>query len=289
MKLRDKIVVVCGATASGKSGYALELASQINGIIINADSMQVYRELPILTAQPSLSDQRLCVHRLYGIVSCAEHFSVSQWIELARTQVEEAWQKGATPILVGGTGMYLASFINGLAYVPSVPANIQMQVAQQTGELSAEALYRQVEQCDPDVAMRIKVGDRQRAIRALEVFAATSVPLSVWQSQTASYYARERFYLIHIAPPRAQVYTQIDARFLSMLKHGAIEEVKELLHALPQARYPKVLGLVEIIAFLNGTLNYDAMIQKSQQYTRNYAKRQLTWFRNQMQYDMVAV
>ncbi|MBS0236656.1 MAG: tRNA (adenosine(37)-N6)-dimethylallyltransferase MiaA [Proteobacteria bacterium] len=287
--MQGKIVIICGPTASGKSQYALDLAINAgNGVIINADSMQVYRFLPILTAQATAQQQANCPHKLYSIINPDEHFSVARWLELAKKEIEQALTNNQTPIIVGGTGMYISSLINGLAQVPAVPLSIVDSLTTQTTNLSQIELHQLLMQCDPAAAAKIKVGDRQRALRAIAVYKATGQALTAWQTQTTPYYPRTQLYIIGILPDRELVYRNCNSRFLEMLATGAIEEVRWLTQHYPHQSYPKVLGLNEICQYLDGFLTWGNMIAQAQQYTRNYAKRQYTWFRNQITfYDMI--
>lgn len=278
------VPILTGPTCSGKSDYAIALAQKQETVIINADAMQLYRDLPILTAQPSDTEQSEVPHFLYGVLDGAEHCSVARWVDLAVEEIRRAVERGQRPMLVGGSGMYLKALIEGLAHVPPVPATIREEVRERMAVEGNDAFHRWFSALDPVMAARLQSGDTQRLIRAAEVWLASGTSLSVWQSAPTQSALPEAEFQIHaILRPRAELYARINARFLRMLERGALEEVKRL-HA---RRLPEDLpvlrshGVPEIIAWSEGRLSFDAMVAKGQQNTRNYAKRQQTWIRNQ--------
>src|SRR5438874_4500045 len=226
MPAEKRAVLIAGPTASGKSAIALDRAQAQDGIIINADSMQVYRELRILTARPTPEEETEIPHRLYGCISGAEPWSVAKWLEAAEQQIEAAWARGHLPILVGGTGLYFKALEEGLADIPPIPHPIREKWRQHSTDLHGELQRR-----DPESAARLKPGDRQRIARALEVVDATGKPLGYWHDAARSHAILtdatvERLLLI---PDRRELYARAEARFSDMIREGAVEEVKRLL------------------------------------------------------------
>ena len=307
--------LIGGPTASGKTAQALELAQREGGVIINADAMQVYAGLPLLTAQPTPEEKATAPHKLFEIVQPLEHSSVGRWLELARAEIAKAAAAGQTPIVVGGTGMYFDALLGGLADIPPVPDAVRhaaLALYESEGHDTFRALLAKL---DAVSAARIAPNDRQRLIRAYEVAAHTGKPLGVWQDEGRAH-SIEKDFTVHrhlLMPDRAALYAACDARFLRMVEHGALEEVRGLLvqssfpchsgeeeplQALPPrgeglgrgavgegpdpSQFPafKILGVPELAAHLRGELSLDEAISRAQQATRNYAKRQMTWFRH---------
>ncbi len=280
---RHPILIVAGPTASGKSALALALAAEFAGAIVNADSMQVYRDLPILTAQPDEASRRAAPHRLYGVVDAAENFSAGAWRARAVAEIDAIRNEGRVPILVGGTGLYLRALLDGLAPTPPVPAEARQAARALQAELGAEAFHRVLAQLDPEGAAKLEPADRQRVLRAYEVAKATGRSLGEWQrgqSATPDYAA----VIILLLPPRGHLYAACDARFLRLIEGGAVEEVRALLARNLDPALPamKALGVAEIAAWLDGAAGRESAIAAVQQATRNYAKRQYTWFKHQM-------
>jgi tRNA dimethylallyltransferase len=278
-----RIWLIAGPTASGKSALALRLAQQLGGELVNADSMQLYADLAVLTARPPREEMLLAPHHLYGVADAADGWSVGRWLEATRAVLADIARWRRTPIVVGGTGLYFNALTRGLADVPSVPRAVSERLAEEyerTGEL---ALRPRLARLDPEAAARIARGDRQRLIRALAVAEATGRPLSAWQADTEAVLAPDDWRGVVLAPPREALYAACDARLAMMFETGAIEEVRALAArgldpALPAM---KAVGVREVIAHLEGRLSRDDALARSQQETRRYAKRQLTWFRNQ--------
>jgi tRNA dimethylallyltransferase len=280
-----KAILIAGPTASGKSAAAVHLATNLPGTVINADSMQVYRELAILTARPSEADLACSPHRLYGIVGAGEAYSVGRWLEDAARALREAEGEGRVPILVGGTGLYFKALIEGLAPIPDVPPEIREYWRAQAEKLGTEGLYRELSARDPAMAARLRPTDPQRIARALEVIDATSVSLIEWQGgRAAPMLAPEAVLKLVIAPEREALYAATDARFETMIERGAVEEVRALLSlgldpGLPAMR---AHGVRELAAYLSGRSSRDEAITKAKTETRRYAKRQMTWLRRFM-------
>jgi len=283
---QNPVLIVCGPTASGKSALALDIAVAFGGTIINADSMQIYRELPILTARPSPADEAKAPHRLYGIASIADTFSAGRWQPLAAMEIEAACAANTLPIVCGGTGLYLRALMEGLSPMPEIPADVRAQVRQRMAAEGSVHCHQLLANCDPAAAARLAPGDTQRIARALEVFEATGKPLSAWQAEPPiGPDSRWRFSTILIAPPRAEVNAAIDRRFDAMIGAGALEEVRavdELDGELPAL---KALGVPDLRRHLAGEISLEAAAERSKTATRQFAKRQMTWFKNQIVAD----
>ncbi|MEX2199798.1 MAG: tRNA (adenosine(37)-N6)-dimethylallyltransferase MiaA [Dongiaceae bacterium] len=282
--LRRPVVVIGGPTASGKSGFALGLARHFNGDIVNADAMQVYRELAILTARPGPGDLAAAPHHLYGVLAVSERCSAGRWHEMAVTAITDIHKVGRLPILVGGSGLYLRALMQGLAAVPSVPDEIRASVGARMTELGPQAMHAFLAERDPAMAARLAPADRQRIRRAIEVLEATGRSLSDWQSAAAGTEPAYDVHAIVVDPPRASLRAACDARFRQMLDAGALDEVRRImaLDLEPDRPALKALGLRELARHLAGEIDLETAIAEAQAATRRYAKRQATWFRNQL-------
>jgi tRNA dimethylallyltransferase len=278
------MILVGGPTASGKSGLALALAEAFGGWVINADSMQVYRDLRIVTARPGPEEEARAPHRLYGALDAAELCSAARWRDMALAEMAAARAAGAMPILVGGTGLYFRALTQGLAEVPPIPDDVRQQARALHRELGGAAFHRLLAERDPEAAARLAAGDTQRMLRAYEVVAATGTPLGEWQRRgSAGGLAGPRLELV-LVPPRQALYPACDARFAAMLESGAEDEVRALLARRLDPALPvmKAVGVREIAAALAGEIPREEVLARGGQATRNYAKRQYTWFRHQM-------
>jgi tRNA dimethylallyltransferase len=276
------IIVVGGPTASGKSALALALAEEFTGTIINADSMQVYRDLAVLTARPGGAELERAPHHLYGVIDAGEACSTGRWRILALTEIAAARAEGRLPILVGGTGLYLRALLEGLAPVPAIPDALRREARALHARLGGEAFRHALAALDPEAAARLASGDGQRLIRAYEVVTATGRPLAAWRlGQKASPVCAAAIVLM---PPRAALYAACDARFLTLMDLGAAAEVEALLARRLDPVLPamKAVGVRELAAWLAGRCTRAAAIAAAQQATRRYAKRQYTWFRHQL-------
>jgi len=282
---QPSIILIGGPTASGKSAFALRLAKERNGSIINTDAMQVYAGFPILTAQPSHEDKKAVPHLLYEIVDPAESSSAGKWLAMARKAIDDTKAAGRTPILVGGTGLYFESLMGGLADIPQIPDSVRTEVSDLYAKLGEEKFRAELAARDPESAARIARNDRQRLIRAYEVAEHTGKSLKEWQKKSSEgcAFEAERHLLM---PEREKLYAACDKRFLQMIERGAIDEVKKLLsrNLSPALPAMKILGVREIAAHVRGEISLKDAIAKAQQMTRNYAKRQMTWFRNKWEY-----
>jgi len=278
-------ILIAGPTASGKSAAALALAKHLGGTVINADSMQVYRELSVLTARPEPAEMAMVPHRLYGTVSAAEAYSVGRWLEDAAASIAEAKREGRVPILVGGTGLYFKALLEGLSPVPDIPSETRMFWREQSESLGAEGLYRALQSRDPVMAARLRPSDTQRVVRALEVIEATGVSLADWQETAGAPVLRsEAVSKLVVAPEREPLYAAIDARFDRMVEEGAVEEVRALvaLHLDPGLPAMRAHGVRELAALLAGTVTLEEAVTKAKTESRRYAKRQMTWLKRFM-------
>ena len=280
----QRIIVIGGPTASGKSAIAMQLARALDGAVINADSMQVYAELPILTAQPDAAARAAVPHRLYGVLPAAEICSAARWADMAWTAVDDAVQKRLQPIIVGGTGLYIQALMRGLAPVPEIPPEIRQETRKLLGQLGPEAFHARLAGRDPAGAARLRPTDPQRLARAWEVLEATGRSLADWQAEGAPARPDAEFLPFVLNPDREALYEAIDRRFVQMVQGGALEEVNALSRMDLPAQAPalKALGVQELLSHLAGDIDLGAAIAASQQSSRRYAKRQMTWFRNQL-------
>jgi tRNA dimethylallyltransferase len=277
-------VLIAGPTASGKSAAALALAEHAHGVVINTDSMQVYREARILTARPSEEAEARAPHRLYGYVGIDEAYSVGRYQADAAAAFAETRAEKRLPIFTGGTGLYFGALTDGLADIPAVPVDIRGRVQARRDEIGAEAFFEELKTRDPDSAARLRASDTQRTLRAYEVFEATGRPLSGWQQDKPrpgplSGLKLARFV---IAPPRPELHRRIDRRFDTMLEDGAVDEAVRLSSVDSSKPAAKILGLRELRAVSTGAMAVDEARATAQAQTRQYAKRQLTWFRHRM-------
>jgi tRNA dimethylallyltransferase len=276
----NMVALIAGPTASGKSMLALALAERTGGVIVNADSAQIYRDLPILSAAPSAEERAGAEHRLYAIRDGAEPCSAADWAELAKAEITDIHASGRLPILVGGTGLYLRTLIEGIAPVPPIETSVRERVREQTVDQNRAEL----ETLDPEGAARLHPADTSRIARTLEVLLSTGRTLTYWQSQRQGGMADEiRLKPVVLLPPRDWLYERCNARFGKMIEAGAVEEVSSLLtrELKPSLPVMRAIGVREIAAFLVGAIDREEMIRRGQQATRNYAKRQYTWFARQ--------
>jgi tRNA dimethylallyltransferase len=274
-------VLIAGPTASGKSAAALELAEKTGGAVINADSMQVYAQAPILTAQPSTADMARAPHRLYGHVDAREVYSVGRW----RDDVAKALQTldGRMPIFVGGTGMYFMALTDGLADVPAIPAEVRDASRALLAQIGVEELHARLTARDPVTASRLRPSDPQRVLRAYEVFEATGRPLAQWQDEPAAPLLKDRKIAAFVLdPPRPVLRTRIAERFAKMVDNGGLDEARALEGLDPTLPAAKLLGLRPLQALAAGTLGREEALETAVTATRQFAKRQMTWFRHRM-------
>ncbi len=276
-----KALIVAGPTASGKSALALGIAEQLGGTIVNTDSMQVYRELRILTARPTPGEEAQVPHRLYGVRPAAEAGSVAWWRQQALSAMEDIHAAGRMPILTGGTGMYFAALTGGLADIPDPGQDARAEARRLLADQGPAALHASLARIDPATAARLNTGDGQRIARAWEVWRSTGIGLAAWQARQGTP-APWRFTAILLDPPRDALRVAIATRFGTMLRDGALDEVRNFLTlgldpSLPAMR---AHGVPELSAYLRGTLTLDQAGQRTEQVTSHYTKRQATWFRH---------
>ena len=280
-----KAVLIAGPTASGKSALALALAERLGGTVVNANSMQVYRDLRVITARPSPQDEARVPHRLYGHVDAAVNYSTGQWLRDVALVLGEIERQGRMPILVGGTGLYFKALTTGLAAVPPIPADIRERVRARLQSEGAPALHAELQQRDPQTAQRLMINDRSRISRALEVIEATGRSLSDWHRQgMPPLIDTLQTAKVFLTCERAELVARIEARFAAMLQAGALEEVRALAARKLEPSLPamKAHGVPWLIRHLRGEISLDEATAGAVMDTRRYAKRQLTWFRNQM-------
>jgi tRNA dimethylallyltransferase len=276
-----RALLIAGPTASGKSALALRLARERNGIIINADALQVYAPLRILSARPTPEEEAEAPHRLYGHVAAEQPYSVAAWLTESRREMEQAWGQGLLPIVTGGTGLYFSALERGLAPVPEIPEEVRSRWRGFTGDLHAELARR-----DPAMAARLEPGDRQRLTRALEVVDATGRSLLDWQreGQEGAALAGVEVERIFVDVPRTELYARAEARFDSMIAADAIEEVRAVVHLDPSLPMMKAIGVPELSAVLRGEAMLDEAVSRAKTATRQFIKRQLTWWRGQLKH-----
>ena len=275
------VFVIAGPTAAGKSKFSLDLAKKLNGIIINSDSMQVYKNLSILTARPTTEEMNNVEHFLYGYVDGGKRYNVEKWCRDASKVIEESFEKNTTPILVGGTGLYINTLINGMINIPSIPEEIKIESERILTKFGKDFLINQIKNIDPDSLNEININDNVRLRRIWEVFETTGKKFSEWKlNENKSFIKNYNFKLILFLPDRKKNYEIVNSRFIKMINRGAIEEVKNLLgenlnESLPVMR---AHGVPEIKKYLENETTLEECIAKGQQVTRNYVKRQHTWW-----------
>ena len=284
---RPPVLVITGPTASGKSGFALAVARAYDGTVINADSMQVYAELRVLSDRPTPDVEAAVPHRLYGVLPARDPCTAERWRTWALREVDAAHADGRLPILVGGTGLYLRAFLRGLAPVPGIPDDIRRAVRRMQDDAGPAGLNRALSREDPAMAARLSPDDGQRQARALEVIRATGRSLADWQAEAHPASSSYDVLTLAALPPRAPLYRQIDARLAWMAEHGGLSEVQGLLDQDLAADLPamKAVGVPQLARYLRGTVGYSDALAEAQQATRRFAKRQLTWLRTQTPKD----
>lgn len=278
-------ILIAGPTASGKSALALELAEACGGVVINADSMQVYAELGILSARPSDEDEARAPHRLYGHVPASEPYSVARWLEDVAHVVAEAEASGRRPIIVGGTGLYFQALTEGLSPLPPISADIRQHWRSQSQQVQPEALHAMLRERDPVMADRLAPSDAQRVTRALEVVEATGRSLAEWQKvRTRPLVDRASAECWLVSRPREELHRRCDQRFDLMIQAGALQEVQALMQLGLPAGLPamRALGVQPLAAHLAGRLALDEAVARAKAETRQYVKRQETWARRYM-------
>jgi len=279
------VLVIAGPTASGKSALALRTAQECDGTVINADSMQVYADLRIITARPSEADEAAAPHRLYGVLDAAEVCSAARWRDMAIAEIETAHAAGRLPIVCGGTGLYLKALMQGLSPMPDIPEDIRTDIRARCDREGPAAMHAILNDKDPVMASRLNPTDSQRICRALEVVTATGRSLAAWQEETPDGPpAHLRFLTAALLPPRDELYAGINRRFERMVDLGALEEVRRLdeRHLDPKLPAMKALGVPELRAYLHGAMTLPNAVTMAATKSRRYAKRQHTWLKSQI-------
>ena len=284
MDLKSKIILIAGPTASGKSEFAIKIAKKINGEIINADSMQVYKQLKILTARPTQKNQKKIKHHLYGFQNVEKKFSTGAWLKLAIKKIKEIQKKNKVPILVGGTGLYFKVLTDGLVKIPNIPLKIRNETRSMQKKIGQESFYRKLIKLDPLASNKIDPNDAHRSIRAYEIKKYTKISMYKWFKKTKQFFNKDIFLKFYIDFSRDKLIRRINSRVEKMIKNGAVKEVQRFnkLKIINENSVNKVIGIHEISKYLNGQI--DLLETKKQIIikTRQYAKRQTTWARGQM-------
>ena len=284
MDKQSKIVLISGPTASGKSNFAVKIAKKIQGEIINADSMQVYKILKILTARPNKIEQKDIKHHLYGVVDLNKKFSTGQWLELAIKKIKNIKKKKKIPILVGGTGLYFQSLINGLVKIPEIPLKFRNKVRLMSKREGQKKFYKKLLKLDPKVKDKFDPNDTQRSIRAYEIKSYTDISMYDWLARTESEFKNSDFLKLYIETKREKLIERINLRTLNMINGGAINEVKKFLKLKirKDQSVNKVIGIAELTQYLNDKTTLEEAKELISIKTRQYAKRQATWARTRM-------
>ena len=284
MDFKSKIILIYGPTASGKSSFAIKLAKKINGEVINADSMQVYKELKILSARPNKEDYKNIKHHLYGFQNVKKKFSTGHWLKLVNMKISEIKKRKKTPILVGGTGLYFKALTDGLVKIPNIPNKYREKIRSLHKKIGSKNFYSKLVKLDPLIKHYLNPSDTQRVIRAYEIKSFTKKSIYEWFKNTKSKYEQKDFYKIYIDFPRDELIKQISYRAGKMIERGAILEVKRFIKLkVPKNKTAsKAIGINEIKDFINKKIQISELIEKISIKTRQYAKRQTTWGRGHM-------
>ena len=284
MDLKSKIILISGPTASGKSNFSIKLAKKINGEIINADSMQVYKELKILSARPNIKDYQKIKHHLYGFHSVKNNFSTGDWLKIAIKKIKELRKEKKTPIFVGGTGLYFKALTDGLVNIPNIPIKFREKVRLLHKKLGSKKFFLRLIKIDPLAKNHIIASDSQRSIRAYEVKLFTKKSIYDWFKSTKSNYDEKDIYKIYVDFPRNELLKRIKHRVNEMINNGAIKEVSRFVKLrVPKTKSAyKAIGISEVKEYLNKKIQIDELIEKISIKTRQYAKRQSTWARGNM-------
>ena len=284
MDNQSKIILISGPTASGKSKFAVKIAKKIQGEIINSDSMQIYKKLQILTARPNKQEQKNIKHHLYGVVDLNKKFSTGQWLELAIKKIKNIKKKKKIPILVGGTGLYFQSLINGLVKIPEIPLKFRNKIRLMSKREGQKKFYKKLLKLDPKIKDKFDPNDTQRSIRAYEIKSYTNISMYDWLTKTKSEFKDNDFLKLHIETKREKLIERIDLRTSDMINGGAVNEVKKFLKLKIKKNQSvnKVIGVAELTQYLNREITLEEAKELILIKTRQYAKRQATWARTRM-------
>ncbi|MDR1693839.1 MAG: tRNA (adenosine(37)-N6)-dimethylallyltransferase MiaA [Lactobacillaceae bacterium] len=286
---KNLVIVIGGPTASGKSSLALDVAKEFDGIIINADSMQIYKDTPILSACPTEDEKKQIPHKLYGLFESARHGTVAEWLKLAAAEIRNAWKNGKMPVVVGGSGMYIDILINGMSPISETSVKIQQETAALLDKIGSHGIHKILEEKDPETAKKLSPNDTTRVRRAYEVLQDTGKSISEWHKEPNIRPIPEaEFYVIKIIPSAQDLDEASFWRFDKMLELGALEEAKKIMSLGLNKNLPamKALGVPELIDHLEGRTALSEAIVLAKLHTRQYAKRQRTWFNNKLKSDM---
>jgi tRNA dimethylallyltransferase len=283
------VVVVAGPTATGKSRLAVKIASEFGGVVINADSQQRYFDLQVLSARPRSEDMAGVLHKLFGVLGPDEQGSAAEWARKAADEINDAAASKQLPIIVGGTGLYLRALMDGLIDVPPIPTEVRKSSDVLLAEIGNDEFYARLKDRDPATTNNLVPGDTHRLLRAWAVMEATGIPLSEWRDAPPSPPLRAKYHSILMMPEREKLYEACDTRFKAMVNNGVIDELIAFLDDGGSLTMPimKMLGARELAGYLSGDVPLDVSIASAQQATRNYAKRQVTWFRHQFDADEI--
>jgi len=286
MDKQSKIILISGPTASGKSIFAIKIAKRINGEVINADSMQVYRQLKILTARPNKEEQKNIKHHMYGVIDLNKKFSTGQWLNMAVKKIKEIKKRKKIPILVGGTGLYFQSLIDGLVKIPEIPVKFRNKIRLIQKKEGQKKFYKKLLKIDPIAKDKFDQNDTQRTIRAFEIKSFTNISMYEWLNKTKSEFKDEEFLKLYIDFKREDLIKRISLRTIKMIEEGAIKEVKKFIKSKIKKSLSvnKVIGIDELTQYLVGKINLDQAKELITIKTRQYAKRQATWARSRMTY-----
>lgn len=287
--VKNSVVIIAGPTASGKSNLAMDLALALDGVVINADSMQIYKDIPIIAACPTDEDKAKISHKLYEIYDASINGTVVDWLNMAVEEIKNAWKNNKIPVVVGGTGLYLDNLINGTTPIPEVDEKIRKKVRQMVSEIGVVALHEKLSEIDTPTAQRLSVNDTTRVTRAYEVYLQTGIPLSEWYKKPMIKKIPEaKFVVVKICPPVSELDERCYLRFDKMIDAGAVEEVRKLAKRKLAEDLPamKALGVPELLRFINGEDTFDEAVTAGKLHTRQYAKRQRTWFKGKLKGDV---
>jgi len=284
MDKQSKIILISGPTASGKSNFAIKIAKKVNGEIVNADSMQVYKQLKILTARPNKEEQKNIKHHMYGVVDLNKKFSTGKWLKNAIKNIKKIKKKNKIPILVGGTGLYFQSLIDGLVKIPEIPLKFRNKIRLIQEKEGQKKFYKKLLKIDPKVKDKFDPNDIQRTIRAFEIKSFTKISMYEWLNKTKSEFKDEEFLKLYIDFKREDLIKRISLRSIKMIEEGAIKEVKKFikLKIKKDLSVNRVIGIDELTQYLDGKINLDQTQELISIKTRQYAKRQATWARSRM-------
>jgi tRNA dimethylallyltransferase len=284
MDKQSKIILISGPTASGKSNFAVKIAKKVNGEIINADSMQVYKKLKILTARLNKKEQKNIKHHMYGVIDLNKKFSTGQWLKAAIKKITEIKKRKKIPILVGGTGLYFQSLINGLVKIPEIPLQFRNKIRLIQKKEGQKKFYKKLLKIDPEIKNKFDPNDTQRTIRAFEIKKFTKISMYTWLTKTKSEFKEEEFLKLYIDFKRENLIKRISLRSIKMIEDGAIKEVKKFIKfkTKKDLSVNRVIGIDELTQYLDKKINLDQAQELISIKTRQYAKRQATWARSRM-------